>query len=405
MKILIINTRYFPNHCGGAEATVKSIAEGLVRAGHVVIVVSLAPDGTEKNVVVNGVECIYIRISRTFWLQETGRWRYPLRILRHFAEIYNPIMGAKLKRIMNQIKPDIVSAHNLKGFSPAVWRSAYKCGIPISQMAHDYYLLCGNSAMYRAGEACKAICWRCHILKAPVRYLSYIPLAYVSNSYYTESRLRGAGLLSRAPQTSVIHPSIDVPKNIVYREDKLPGQEIVFGFLGRIDQTKGLDVLLQAFERVRLPNVTLLIGGDGYKEYINELHKIYSGSQVTFLGRVNPTDFFSKIDILVVPSKWHEPFGRVVVEAFSHGIPVIASKVGGITEIITPGETGELFPPGDTARLTNIIQRIADEGLPAAIYSKNCYRRCKDFTEIEMLKAYETVLRDNLASNRSKRQT
>ena len=381
-----------PNHFGGAEATVKSIAEELVKLGHSVTVASLSRDGAEQRQTVNGVQCVYLHIDETFWLQDMARWRAPLRILRHIIDLYNFSMGWRFKKLLAEIKPDIVVAHNIRGFSPSIWRAAQVSGIPLCQMIHDYFLVCGNSTMFRDGKVCEGICTRCRVNKVAVKMLAHIPRAYISNSRYTQSVVQQAGLFSDDVQAIVINPAIPIPANVALRDDKAPGQNITFGFLGRVEQTKGVEVLLQAFQQVSAPHISLQIGGNGYADYVDVLKEAYKDPRVTFLGRVDADAFLSKIDVLVVPSKWNEPFGRVIVEAYSHGVPVIASSMGGMTELVTPGETGELFASEDVSQLASIIQKIADQGLPAKKYSENCLRRSHDFSEINMVKKYEAVL-------------
>jgi len=75
------------------------------------------------------------------------------------------------------------------------------------------------------------------------------------------------------------------------------------------------------------------------------LRKRAEGLPVEFLGYVKPEELFRLIHCLVVSSRWHEPFGRVIIETFACAIPVIASNRGGIPEIVDEGQTGWLYDP------------------------------------------------------------
>jgi len=84
---------------------------------------------------------------------------------------------------------------------------------------------------------------------------------------------------------------------------------------------------------------------------VADLQRRAPAANVRWLGWVAPAEFFERVDAVIMPSLWHEPFGRVVVEARAYGVPVIAAKRGGIPETIVPGETGVLFEPTGVAAL------------------------------------------------------
>lgn len=117
-------------------------------------------------------------------------------------------------------------------------------------------------------------------------------------------------------------------------------------FVGRLAPEKGLDVLLDAWASIDT-NITLKIVGEG--DVPSDLP-----SNVEVLGKLELNDVYDamrKAMCLVMPGGWPEPFGRVAIEAFAQGTPVIASDVGGIAEIIQPGVNGDLFIGGDASDL------------------------------------------------------
>jgi glycosyltransferase involved in cell wall biosynthesis len=102
----------------------------------------------------------------------------------------------------------------------------------------------------------------------------------------------------------------------------------------------------------------LYIGGRTDSDYVRDLRARYESSNIYFLGYVNPADFFGTIDVLLVPSLWPEPFGRIVAEAYAHGVPVIASNRGGLREIVEDGQTGFTFDPNQPSEMTERIRDL-----------------------------------------------
>jgi glycosyltransferase involved in cell wall biosynthesis len=147
-----------------------------------------------------------------------------------------------------------------------------------------------------------------------------------------------------------------------YPEPRPEGARFAVGYAGRLVAEKGIASLLDAIHRV--PEADLVVAGDGPLADL-----VRSDPQVRWLGNLDRpamTAFWRSIDALAVPSqttrKWAEQFGRVVVEAMAHGVPVIGSSSGAIPEVI--GDAGLVIPEGDGAELAKAIERLrADDGL------------------------------------------
>jgi len=143
-----------------------------------------------------------------------------------------------------------------------------------------------------------------------------------------------------------------------------PKQQPVITIFGRLTRWKGQHVLLQAAERV--PGTTIWIVGealftDDDRAYAEELRKLAHplGSRVHFLGfRKDIPALMAASDIVAHCSTAPEPFGRVLVEAMLAGKPVVASDAGGPREIVVPGETGLLIPPGNPERLAAALGEL-----------------------------------------------
>jgi glycosyltransferase involved in cell wall biosynthesis len=96
------------------------------------------------------------------------------------------------------------------------------------------------------------------------------------------------------------------------------------------------------------------------------------GLSASFVGWVAPTDFYDKIDILVVPSLWREPFGRVCIEAFAAGVPVLASEIGGLATIVRDSRNGFLFDPGDADHLAQLLDSLIKDRDQLRSLRANC---------------------------------
>jgi glycosyltransferase involved in cell wall biosynthesis len=142
------------------------------------------------------------------------------------------------------------------------------------------------------------------------------------------------------------------------------GTGSVLGFVGRLVDQKGCDVLMRAMPRVlaRHPEVRLHIVGDGPERLrLEELARQLGVQRATdFIGyRPTSAALMRDFDAVVVPSRY-EPFGIVAVEAMASGRAVVASAVGGLSEIVDEGKTGLLVPPGDPDRLAAALTMLLD---------------------------------------------
>lgn len=159
----------------------------------------------------------------------------------------------------------------------------------------------------------------------------------------------------------VIPNSVNLPGK-AKKSDRSRKSGVIFGFLGRIVELKGIWELVRAFQERALDNDRLLIAGEGSDSTLERLSNI-GDPRIQFLGYRDPARFFSEIDILVVPSLWEEPFGRTVAESLRSGVPVLASKRGGVPEIVSKQELGMLFDPDEANSLEDGISSIKESFL------------------------------------------
>ncbi len=141
-------------------------------------------------------------------------------------------------------------------------------------------------------------------------------------------------------------------------------------YLGRFAPEKGLDILARAWPLI--PDAELVAAGPGDASALGRLDRV-----TVLPEQVNVVPLLQDADVLVLPSTWQEPFGRVVVEALSAGVPVVASAVGGIPEILT-GELAEgLVPAGDPQALAQAVQHALERAQEPA-YRARCQAHAAD---------------------------
>lgn len=331
LKILIVNSFYYPNELGGAEKSVRFLAESLVKKGNLVRVVCLGKRESIEQF--NGVEIQSVNI-RNIYLQEAHDAPPPAwkKVIWHGVDAYNLLSRFVFDSILKDFLPDLVHTNTLSGLSVSIWGAARARGIPVVHTVRDFYLLCSKSTMLKNGHSCSRQCASCAFFCYPkIRATVHVD-HLVGISEFMCRKHRQFGLFEGVPQSVIYNPYDAHAVN----QRKIESVKHI-GFIGRLDPAKGVELLIDAFRMLhdRNAGLKLLIAGDGRAAYIERLKQLADGLPVSFLGKVEPADFFAKIDMAVVPSIWEEPLGRVVIEALAYGRPVVATPVGGIPELLS----------------------------------------------------------------------
>jgi glycosyltransferase involved in cell wall biosynthesis len=340
--------------------SVDVLATTQAAKGHKVTVVSMSESPTDQGLH-EGLRTIKLPLRRAY--QSLRHERLPLwkSLQAHICDGYLYGSPRGFSEIINQVKPDVVHSHVIAGFSSAIWKRARESGTAVVHTIRDYYILCARSTCYKHGTQCGSICGECKILRFKTALDTESVHAVVGISQFILDVHTKRRIFRNTHIQKVIPNSVNLTrgpkKSSAYRK---PG--VVFGFLGRIVELKGIWELVRAFQERASQDDRLFIAGEGGKSTLERLSSV-SDARIQFLGYRDPARFFSDIDILVVPSLWEEPFGRTVAESLRSGVPVLASRRGGVPEIIAKPELGILFNPEETNSLGNGICSIKESFL------------------------------------------
>lgn len=393
MKILFVNTLYTPHLVGGAERFVQSLAEDLVRVGHDAVVVSTTPQRGNRVRRVDGVKVYYIGLKNLYWPFGDKENYTVLKPLAHALDTYHPWMAGEVARILEAEQPDLVHTNNLQGFSVSAWRRVKQLHLPLVHTLHDHYLLCPRGTMFRHGKNCETRCAECRLYALPRKRPTIQVGAVVGVSRFILERHLEFGYFADTPLKEVI-PNSYQAKRAVPRSDA-PSLPIRFGYLGLIHPDKGLEVLLEAATRLTEGSWALNIAGRGFTAHERHLHAKYGEiPAIEFLGYVDSEVLLQQTDVLVVPSLLSETFGRVVIEAYAHGVPVIASNRGGIPELVEAGRTGYLVDPSHPNHLVTKMQWFIDDPAMVGNMREACLQEAKRFVPANVVERYLNLYHD-----------
>lgn len=346
MKILVAHNSY--QHSGGEDAVVNAEIELLRSHGNEV--------------------AVYRRHNREIAAMP--------KAIAAAATVWSHKTSEEIAQFCKHFQPDVIHGHNtFPLISPSLYWAAARRKIPVVQTLHNFRLVCPEAMLLRDGKICEdcvgKLPWRavargCYRDSAPQSAVAASMLtfhraigtyrhhvaAFIALSRFSREKFIAGGLPAE---------KIHVKPNFV-EPDAKPDWHARDGgiFVGRLSAEKGLEVLINA-ERIRasLPHSTQdsqrirVIGGGPMEIPVRHafLHD--------YLGFRAPDDvrrIMRASRFLVAPSICYETFGLAAVEAFSCGLPVIASRHGGLGELVKDGVTGLLFTPGDAADLARKIE-------------------------------------------------
>ena len=351
MKICLINNLYQPFNRGGAERVVETIANGLIKAGHEVFIICTKPRFSKLRITNYKLRIYYLN-SLYYNLNKLPKF---FRLVWHLWDMFDIVGYFKIKKILQRENCDAVIANNLMGVGFLAVPAVKRLKIKLIQIVHDIQLI-HPSGLLRFGE---------------------------ENKINTLLARNYAGLMSRIVDSPdiVIFPSrwlmdihldkiffikskrIVLPNPIETSRKAIGGNSAAgfkFIFIGQIEEHKGVFLLIEAFKTIKrkYPEAELTIAGNGSKRTEAEA----LGAGVKFLdwpGEAAADKLLSSSHCLVYPSLVYENCPNAIQRALAAGLPVLASELGGIPELLSKN-AGLLFKPADERALADKMAWVLD---------------------------------------------
>lgn len=305
---------------------------------------------------------------------------------------------------IRRFKPDVMHVHNFFAvLTPAIYDAAADAELPVVQTLHNFRITCANAMLLRDNAPCErciagtpynAVRFRCYRHSyvasfALARMISYHRrrntwakvARYIALSEFSRSRFVAAGLPA---ETIVVKPNATVDPGI--RTGSM-GDAVLF--VGRLSEEKGVRTLIEA---ARLIGNPVRIVGDGPLR--DEFEKS-APANVIFLGHISPDKVRAEMAdarCLVIPSLCYENFPMTLAEAYAIGLPVIASRLGSLIELVDDDVTGFHFTPGNAAELASAIKQLKENEAAAARMGQAARQRYLDrYTSDRALRDLETI--------------
>ncbi|HAI6833687.1 TPA: glycosyltransferase [Escherichia coli] len=330
MKVAIINTLYYPYRLGGAEVSVQVLAESLVKRNVEVIVLTLHEGSALKIDTFNGIKIYYLPLLNCYWPYDSNEHSKIHRLQWHIKDLYNKKMVKLVSSILQDLRPDIVHTNNLSGFSVGVWRVLRKMNIPTVHTTRDYYLFHPNSTLFKKGKNIDPTNFFVRLNVFYKKYMSKDVNAFIGISKYISDFHYKFGFANKGLHGYIYNPVME-PNVTSSNTDR---DKITIGYIGRLTSDKGFDDYISIAQKYQHCKCKFLAAGKpDASEESRDLLKKAKKSSVEILGYIPVEEFLNKVDAVLLPIKWNEPFGRVVVESALAYKPVYTNYVGGITEI------------------------------------------------------------------------
>lgn len=339
MKILYVHNRY--QHAGGEDSVLYAEMKLMSGRGHVV---SLALQENDAIKSFSSKVNVFLDVS---YSKKNKRW-----------------MRDEIKKY----QPDVIHVHNFFPLlSPSIYDACLELDVPVVQTLHNYRILCPGALLMRDGKVCElcikgtayqSILYRC--------YKSSFIGTYAVARMVEKHRASGTWNIkvnqfialtefarSKFIEAGFPEEKISVKPNFLNVTQTSANQKKSGAlFIGRVSREKGISTLIKAWQSLDIP---LRVAGTGPLEH--ELTNLKNNFVVSLgmLDRLSVQKEMSRAAFLVMPSVWYEGFPMVIVEAFSQGLPVIASHLGGMAEIIENGVTGLHFEVGNAKDLAEKV--------------------------------------------------
>lgn len=410
MKILQVNKFYYPK--GGADKYFLDLEESLKKAGHEVAVFSMA----DKKNLPSPFSDYFVSnfdFNNLNWRQKMFA---PGRI------IYSQEAKKKFRLLVENFQPDIIHIHNIyHQISPSILDVAKSHQIPVVMHLHDYKLICPNYSLFANGKPCedclpnkyfhcvKRRCFKNSLLKSLLvsleMYIHHRVLkiyeknisAFIAPSLFMKNKVIDSGWPAEKIKVIVNH----YPETEESADYDSSDKKNYLLYFGRLSIEKGITTLIKAANKSQ---VHLKIAGSGPEEEALKKMADVSGAPVEFLGFKNGAELNKLIKearAVIIPSISYDNMPLSLLEAMHLKKVVVASKIGGIPEIITDGENGLLFEPGNASDLElkiNQLDNLTNEEMVSL--EKSAYQRVENYSLENNCRAVINLYRDILKTKK-----
>ena len=282
--------------------------------------------------------------------------------------LWNQDIYRQTEELILKCRPAVMHCTNtFPLMSPAVYYAARRHGVPVVQALRNYRMLCPSAILFRNQSVCenclgKSFSWPAivHACYRDSRVATTVVTLqnalqrlfgtwkHAVDRYFTPSEFTRRKFI----ESGLPAERISVKPNFVFPDLGVCQKGDYAVFVGRLTVEKGIQTLLDAWKALPC-NVPLKIVGEGpLSVRVREMAE--RDARIIPLGQLpahEVLDVIGRAKLLVMPSNWYETFGRVIIEAFSRATPVLASRLGAMSEVVTDGKTGLLFEPGSASDL------------------------------------------------------
>lgn len=390
-RILVLTNLYPPIAHGGYEVECKGVVDHLRQRNEVLVLTSAK--------------------RRDEVPAETGVWReLPFLRRRRVIDALSPFYAIRAtkvaRRALEEFQPDLVYIWNGAQLPQAAIRVLETGGAPVAYRVCEHWF----GALYSSHHSLLMQGLTGGRWKRMARAWNRLPALRID----AERKVRVAiswnseALRSQVEIPPLLEPVFEhVRLPATWQSEELAGVERrpspqpTVGYVGRISPEKGIDVALRALARLHEEglDVRFQVAGGGPGGHRRELEALAAelgiADRVAFLGPLEVEGlkrFYAELHALVVPSVWEEPAGLVLVEGALAGVPLVASRVGGIPEIVRDPEEALLCPPGDPAALAAALRRTLTEPEETAARAERANKRAQAFRISPYLKAMDEFL-------------
>jgi glycosyltransferase involved in cell wall biosynthesis len=355
VRILIAHNRYRSEFPSGEDRVVDTEAAALRTAGHIVNHFERRSD-------------------------DIANWPRLRQAALPLSVMWSRSARQELREAIRQDRPDVIHVHNtFPLLTASILAAGAEAGVPIVVTIHNYKLSCASGDFFRTGTVCHDCAGRLGlpaIVHGCYRGSRLMTVPVVAGTALNRKswRTRPSAYIFISESQRRAMEGIDIPLNRTFVKWNLVPRtptgathddEGRVSYLGRLDQAKGLSVLMDGWDgylaRDADTSLRLSIAGNGpLMPVIQEwARRRPSVDLLGVLDRDGCRDLIARSRAVIVPSAWEETFGLVVVEAMAGGVPVIAARHGSLPELVGDGDNGILFRPGDAGDLSSVLEGVA----------------------------------------------